>query len=242
VPGVDVPYEEALDPEVVVDTEGEAVPAAVSRVVELAHRLAEGTAGAAASREAWVIWITGRPGSGKSTLAQGVAAGLQGMGVPVRLLSYLEVAEALGDGHRTAPFVQEIAHRALAYAATQLAEAGVPVIIDATAPRRAWRELARSLAKCFAEVQLVCPPEVCGDRERASRWHLAGGPVTAAAPAREPDVVIDYEESIHPDLVLHTHVQGHWSAVEQVLRLARRLPGAPATAGERSSPCSTSES
>ena len=65
---------------------------------------------------------------------------------------------------------EEIAHRALAYTAKLLADAGLVVVVDATAPRRAWRALAREIVDTFAEVQLVVRSEVCLDRERAVRW------------------------------------------------------------------------
>ena len=68
--------------------------------------------------------------------------------------------------HLGAESQEEIVHRTLAYAAKLLTEAGVAVIVDATAPRRVWREAARELIPRFAEVQLVCPAEICVERER----------------------------------------------------------------------------
>jgi adenylylsulfate kinase len=119
----------------------------------------------------------------------------------------------------------EIAHRSLVYTTKLLTELGIPVIIDATAPRRSWREMARAMIGHFAEVQLVCPPEICGDRERAVRWNL-----TLSAHARPhgagndaPEVVLGYEHALNPDLTVHTHLQDLWSATEEVLRLAERL-------------------
>jgi len=101
----------------------------------------------------------------------------------------------------------------------------------ATAPRRVWRELARHLAPRFAEVQLVRPPEVSGEREPQGRW-LSSAP---AAPRGGPDLVVEYEESRCADLVLHTHVLAQWSAAERIVQLARRLAGrSPADTAERS--------
>jgi adenylylsulfate kinase len=123
---------------------------------------------------------------------------------------------------------QEIAHRALAYAARLLTDAGVTVIVDATAPRRAWREAARRLIPCFAEVQLVCPAEICLEREQAARWGRFREPEAGRAPSLAPDIVLDYEESLRPELVLRTDAPDLWSAVEQVLWLVRRLRRAAA--------------
>ena len=124
-------------------------------------------------------------------------------------------------------YAREIVHRALAYTAKLLAETGVAVIVDATAPRRAWRELARGLIARFAEVQLVCPRAACHERERAVRWHLAGhstAPHAAPAVATMPDIVLDYEPSRCPELTLYTDSRDPRWAVEEVLRLADRLP------------------
>jgi adenylylsulfate kinase/bifunctional enzyme CysN/CysC len=113
---------------------------------------------------------------------------------------------------------EEVAHRALAYTAKLLADAGLVVVVDATAPRRAWRALAREIAGAFAEVQLVCPSHVCLDRERAVRWGPHVGMITAA-----PDLAIDYEYSLNPDLLLDTQTRSEWTAAEDLVDFARRL-------------------
>jgi adenylylsulfate kinase len=216
VPGVNVPYERAESPELVVDTSVEATAAAAERIATLARRLRPpvprrpGDGGA-------VIWITGPPGSGKTTLASYLGESLAAEGVTVKVLEWLALRASVLGGHGSEAG-EDIAHRALAYTAKRLAESGVTVVVDATAPRRAWRALAREICESFAEVQLVCPPEICRDRERAVRWHPRPG-----AGAAVPDVVLEYEHSLRPDLVLDTAVRSEWAAAEDLLRLARRL-------------------
>jgi adenylylsulfate kinase len=107
----------------------------------------------------------------------------------------------------------------LAYAAKLLTEAGDDVIVDATAPRRAWRQAARDMIPCFVEVQLLCPAEDCFERERAARWQQAGTPATDGA----PDIAIEYEESFRPELIVYTNVPDAWGAVDQVLFFVHRL-------------------
>jgi adenylylsulfate kinase len=144
----------------------------------------------------------------------------------VKVLDVVTVRRFLLGEEPAAESQQEIVHRVLVYLAKLLTETGVAVILDATAPRRVWREAARALIPCFAEVQLVCPAEVCVERERASRWGLGADPrPRAAGPAQAtlPDIAVDYEESLKPELVLHTHGHDPWSAVEQVLFLVHRL-------------------
>jgi len=233
VPGVDVPYETAPDAELTIDTSQESVTLSASRVAKLVRcrfaRPSESLAGkppAATTAVAWAVWITGLPGSGKTTLAWNAAEALVVRSIPVRVLDLAEVRAALLADHPDSEITRDIMHRTLAYTVKLLTEAGVAVIVDATAPRRAWRQLARDLVTHFAEVQLVCPHELCGARERATRWGLgawSSAPSRARPIADAPDVVLDYEPALHPELVLHTDTQALWGTLESLLRLANRL-------------------
>jgi adenylylsulfate kinase len=228
VPGVDVPYEPAQAPELVVDTSRESVAQAAGRVVAVARALAgERAAEVAPMSTGWAIWITGRPGSGKTTLAERVAAALSTRGIPVKVLDLGTVRRFLLSAGPTSESQEEIVHRALACAAKLLTDAGAAVIVDATAPRRAWREAARELIPSFAEVQLVGPAEICVERERAVRWGLSAAQRgRAAAPSGHGaplDMAASYEESLRPDLVLDTNAHEVSITVEQVLFLVHRL-------------------
>jgi len=233
VPGVDVPYEPALRPELTIETHREDRGVAVERLVALARALGASPKRRADDRRAaWAIWVTGLPGSGKTTLSRRTAESL-GARSRVHVLEFAEFRRALvGDGPES-DATSEIVHRALAYTAKLLTEAGVPVIVDATAPRRAWRGLARRLITHFAEVQLVCPHEICGDRERAGRWHLGAGlsALREEHAASGPDMVLGYEGSLDPELALHTDTPNFAANVDALLRLAVRLEHAAAAAG-----------
>ena len=228
VPGVDVAYEAALAPELLIDTSVHTVGESVAQVVRLAGRLVRATGGASAraapEREpSWAIWITGRPGSGKSTLAARVADALRERGAHVRLLELGPVQRFLLGDRPGGEAEQDLVHRALAYTAKLLADSGVSIIVDATAPRRIWREAARALIPCFAEIQLLCPTEVCLERERAVRWGLTFEP--AAPAATKPDIAFDYEEATRPDLAIRTDVYDAPAAAERVLSMIRHLAG-----------------
>jgi len=217
VPGVNVPYERAASPELTVDTVAEDAAVAGQRIAALglslgpAERRPEAAGGA-------VLWLTGPPGSGKTTLASLMAERLVVHGVAVSILEWA----ALRALALTEPWFgehdEEIAHRALAYTAKLLADAGLAVVVDATAPRRAWRALAREIVDTFAEVQLVCRSEVCLDRERTVRWRSSHGATTAV-----PDLTIEYEYSLNPDLLLDTETRSEWTAAEDLFRFAHRL-------------------
>jgi adenylylsulfate kinase len=225
-PGIDVPYEAALDPELAIDTSKEKLADAAARVVALARALGPARRHDVEQvGDGWAIWITGRPGSGKTTLVAHLVEALAARDISVKVLDLSTVRFLLGE-HPVAVSHQELVYRVLVHIAKLLTEVGVAVIVDATAPRRGWREAAREQIPRFAEVQLLCPVEICVERERASRWGLGAEPHHHAAghgPAAAPDIEIDYEESFTPELVIHTHVHDPWSAVERVLFLVHRL-------------------
>ena len=153
--------------------------------------------------------------------------------VPVRGLDLDEVRGHLVPGRRVSEAEREILHRALAYATKLLTEAGTAVIIDAAAPRRDWRQTARELVPYFAEVYLVCPAAVCVDRERAARWGLGGkAPALSPPTGRDaaPDIILDYEESLRPELIVHTDVDDPSTAAQKILFLVQRLHRSLATA------------
>ena len=227
VPGVDVPYEVSLRPELAIDTSKEPLAAAGASVAALARSLSSTRRdGPNRSDDGWAVWITGRPGSGKTTLAAHLVEALAAHGIPVKVISLSTVRRFLLDEHPIADSQQEIVHRTLVCLAKLLTEVGVAVIVDATAPRRGWRESAREQIPRFAEVQLVCPAEICVERERAARWSLGAERHHVGAEqhgAAGPDIEMDYEESFRPELVIHTNVHDPWSAVERALFLVYRL-------------------
>jgi adenylylsulfate kinase len=226
VPGVDVPYEEATDPELLVDTVAESPEAASARIAALATDLAcnAGRHRRLPARPAWALWITGLPGSGKTTLASAVAEALGRRGLSARLLALDQLRDFVVPAEAHSSAADEVAYRALVCAAKLLSEAGTAVIIDATAPRRRWRDLARELIAPYAEVQLICPPEICDTRERAGRWTPATWVCAGrSSVTRAPDIVLDYEVSLNPDLIVHTNLTTVWSATDEIVMLAHRL-------------------
>ena len=166
----------------------------------------------------WAVWITGLPGSGKSAIAQAAAAELHARGEQVVVLELDRIRKILTPRPTYSDTEREAVHRALVYMAAALVDAGVAVIIDATAHRRAWRELARAAIPNFAEVQLR-------GRERTRPPGVAPAGIHDRAPCPEPTVPgvdVEYEYALAPELTIDTAARSVADAAADVLGMVRR--------------------
>lgn len=232
VPGVDLPYEPALSPELAIDTSRQPVAVAAAQVAVLARRLAQRRP-TLPREEGFTVWVSGRPGSGKTTVVSGVCERLHARGVPVVVLEAAQFVGAVATQFVPTRLDRDMATRAIVQAARRLNEAGFAVIVDGAAPFRDTARLARELLENFAEVELVCPPDLCRTRERAVRWNRAACP-GLGGPMGPPDLGFDYEPALTPDLIVFTDVLDEATAAEEVLALVERLERA---ARERRRPC-----
>jgi len=178
----------------------------------------------------WAIWITGLPGSGKSVLARAAAERLRAQGDDVTVLELDTLRRSLTPSPTYRDEEREAVYRALVFIGACLVETGRPVIFDATAHRRVWRDLARATLPCFAEVQLVCPLDVCQQREAARPRGAAPAGIyahAAQAGARVPGVNVEYEPALAPELTIDTQTVGVCAAAELIVDLVRRRWPAP---------------
>ena len=155
----------------------------------------------------WAIWITGLPGSGKSVIAAAAAEMLEAWDCHVVVLELDQIRRVITPHPTYSDAERDAVYRALVHIGAGLVDAGIPVIFDATAHRRAWRELARATIKDFAEVQLVCPLAVCREREASRVRSNAPSGIYARAGrpgARVPGIDVRYEPARSPDLTLDT--------------------------------------
>ena len=106
---------------------------------------------------AWVVWFTGLPGCGKTTIAERVEALLHENGVNAKTLQLDEIRKVITPHPRYTEEERDIVYASLAYMAKLLAEDRINVIIDATANRRRYRDLARKLIPIFGEVYIRAP-------------------------------------------------------------------------------------
>ena len=159
---------------------------------------------------AWVMWFTGLPGCGKTTIAMEVKKRLQERGIEVKILQLDEIR-------------RDIVYASLAYMGKILAEENKNVIIDATANRRRYRDLARQLIPNFAEVFIRAPLEVCMDREERRNAVFSPKDIYKKAGRKNalvPGVNVAYEDPISPEIEVDAAVS---SPLESSSYIADRI-------------------
>ncbi len=152
---------------------------------------------------AWVVWFTGLPGCGKTTIAKAVKALLSENGIEVKILQLDEIRRVVTPNPKYTDEEREIVYASLAYMAKLLAEAGKNVIVDATANRRRYRDLARRLVLDFAEVYIRADIDTCMAREAQRKAEFAPKDIYKKAVqerAAVPGVNVDYEEPLDPEI------------------------------------------
>ena len=196
----------------------------------------------------WAIWITGLPGSGKSVIAGTTAEMLEAWDCPVVVLELDQIRRVITPHPTYRDAEREAVYRALVHIGAGLVDAGIQVIFDATAHRRAWRDLARATIRDFAEIQLICPLEVCRQRETARVDSHAPAGIYARARgrgSRVPGVDVTYELARSPELMLDTKDLSVEAAAAEIVSIVTTRflrPGAhegrdgrpPVTAGHSS--------
>jgi adenylyl-sulfate kinase len=146
----------------------------------------------------WAVWLTGPPASGKSTIARALRDELAGRGVEVIVLESDALRRELTPEPTYEPEERDRFYRAVAGLAALLAEQGIPVIVDATAPRRAQRDRLRARLSNFLEIEVATPLEICEQRDPKGLYRRAR---EGHAP-HLPGATEAYEAPLAPDLVL----------------------------------------
>ena len=151
-------------------------------------------------KEAFAIWITGLPGSGKSTLALSLKRELSNRGIDAAVLE----SDALRKVFTPSPDYSEAErdrfYGQVAFVGALLTQNGVPVIFDATANRREYRDEARNRIPRFAEVFVDCPLDVCVARDPKGIYRAAAEGKSNTVPGLQTS----YEPPEHPDVVVRS--------------------------------------
>ncbi len=156
------------------------------------------------TEDAFAIWVTGLPASGKSTLVTSLKAQLADRGIDVAVLESDVLRQIFTLHPRYDEQEREAFYRQMVYIGTLLTRHGVPVIFDATANRRRYRDQAREQIPRFMEVYVDCPLEACIARDPKGIYHRARegeantvpGIQSAYEPPEKPDVVVDGDQDM----------------------------------------------
>jgi adenylylsulfate kinase len=105
---------------------------------------------------------------------------------------------------------REAFYRQMVYIGALLTRHGVPVIFDATANRRRYRDMARDQIPRFMEVYVDCPLAICIARDPKGIYRKASansantvpGLQSAYEPPEKPDVVVRGDQEL-PDAAAH---------------------------------------
>lgn len=161
----------------------------------------------------FAVWITGRPASGKSTLASALVGELDARGVDVAVLESDALRQILTPRPRYDEQEREFFYGAMVYIGRLVTEHSVPVIFDATAHRRAYRDHAREQIPRFLEVFVDCPVAICMARDPKGIYRQARqGTATTV-----PGIQADYEPPEDPEVVVHGDTEPPEVAVRRVV-------------------------
>lgn len=147
---------------------------------------------------AFAVWITGLPASGKSTLAAALRKALLAEGVDAAILDSDELRKILTPRPRYDDRERELFYREMARLAGRLVSRGIPVIVAATAHRRAWRDAARALVPRFLEVFVECPLSTCVARDPKGIYRRG----RLGAARRVPGLQAGYEPPLGPEVAV----------------------------------------
>jgi adenylylsulfate kinase len=153
------------------------------------------------TQDAFGIWVTGLPASGKSTLTATLKEQLRARGVDVAVLESDTLRKTFTpnpcyDEEERKTFYQQVAD-----VGALLVAQGVPVIFDATANRRAYRNRARKQITRFLDIYVDCPVPM----------HMAG--------RKTPELQTAFEPPETPDLVTKCEGESPEAAAARVVAL-----------------------
>jgi adenylylsulfate kinase len=136
----------------------------------------------------FAVWLTGHSGSGKSATARELLRLLHQRGIEVSVLESDVMRTQLTPYPRYDDADRDFFYGALADIGVMLYEKKRPVLFDATANRRAYRDAARARIARFAEVFVDTPLETCIARDPKGLYRKG--------------MKIPYEPPLAPELVI----------------------------------------
>jgi adenylylsulfate kinase len=167
------------------------------------------------------VWLTGLSGSGKSAIARALLEALHARGVDAAVLESDVMRTQLTPFPRYDAADRDVFYALLASIGAAVVATGKPVLFDATANRRAYRDAARKAIARFAEVYVDTPLEVCAARDTKGLYKKG---------VALPGVGAPYEAPLAPEVAVHGErgtPQQAAAAIVQFLQARGWLPAQP---------------
>jgi adenylylsulfate kinase len=146
----------------------------------------------------FAVWLTGLPASGKSAIARELLRLLHARGLEPAVLESDVLRTQLTPHARYDEGERDLFYAALVELGAFMTQQGRPVLFDATANRRAYRDAARRRIARFAEVFVDTPAAVCAARDPKGLYRAA----REGRAAMLPGVQAAYEPPERPELVV----------------------------------------
>jgi len=166
-------------------------------------------------RPAFAVWLTGPPAAGKSTVAAALDRELHRRGCQVVALESDALRRILTPRPTYDESERNWFYHALVGIGRILVESGTPVIFDATANRRSYRDRARADIDRFVEVLVDCPQDIRVARDPKGLYRQAAAGATRTLPGAQ----VDYEPPTHPDLVCNGNHDDPAEAARRITEL-----------------------
>jgi adenylylsulfate kinase len=163
----------------------------------------------------FAVWITGLPASGKSVLTAALVRQLHEINVEPVVLESDALRGKFSDQGTYDERDREYFYGAVAFIGQVLSEQGIPVIFDATANLRSYRERARRMIPAFIEVYVDSPLEVCIQRDPKGIYRKA----REGKADHVPGLGAAYEPPEKPDVVVHGDREDADAAAGRILHL-----------------------
>jgi adenylylsulfate kinase len=168
--------------------------------------------------DAFAVWITGLPASGKSTVTAALERQLRARGIQVAVLESDALRKMFSSPAAYSEQDREYFYGALAFIGYVLTEHGIPVVFDATANRRSYRDRARGQIENFIEVLVDCPLEVCVERDPKGIYRKA----REGRASHVPGLQEVFEPPEKPDVVVHGDRGDPEQAARQIVEVLER--------------------
>lgn len=162
----------------------------------------------------FAVWLTGLPASGKSAIARELVKKLDHAGIHAAHLESDVLRSQITPFPSYDEAERDAFYSALAHLGVFLFTQGRTVVFDATANRRAYRDMARRAIGRFAEVLVDTPADVCAARDpkglyrRARQGDLGSLPGAQAA----------YEVPLAPEVVVPGSGCEPGAAADQIVK------------------------